>query len=583
MSARNGKSRTGAAQQAGKRQRDDLCPCGSGKSYKECCGPYHGLMYWPEDAETLVRARFSAYCLQNWDFLKGTEYYDEFPGENTYACEDMEKEAREEGRTWSSLRILESGRDKDSAYEYVRYEYTLMDPKTGVEYWEQKDYLTTIDGKIYYTTGTDFIEREAPRSESDFLRPADDDKCPCGSGKKYGKCCGPYLDGLRWPRDAKTLVRARFAAYRLQDWDFLNTTEHLDENPGETTYSLADLQEASASGCTWSGLRILDGGRDDDGYEFVEYEYKTEEPDEGERRVEQRDYFATIDGKVYYTTGKDLIDSEYLDDTGGDADALKTSHTPFEKPDPDACPCSSGKKYDECCGPYLEGKNWPEDVETMVRTRYTACVHRDREYLDKTARLYTPEEEHFSTQYLQQYLDDPQMHFFTFILYNKGVDSEGREFADWKALAVRSEDVKAGQWVERSLCERIDGKLYYVDSSATPRSEYRIAQRGYPCPCSSMEPYEKCCAPYLEGKLWPEDAKTMARTRFCALACNNWEYLERTALPREGRIFFTAASRPLLFSPNDPQWRSESCTTTAPSKPSGRALSKKVKRSVWRE
>ena len=164
MSARNGKSRTGTAQQAGKRQRDDLCPCGSGKSYKECCGPYHGLMYWPEDAETLVRARFSAYCLQNWDFLKGTEYYDEVPGENTYACEDMEKEAREEGRTWSSLRILESGRDKDSAYEYVRYEYTLMDPKTGVEYWEQKDYLTTIDGKIYYTTGTDFIEREAPKS-----------------------------------------------------------------------------------------------------------------------------------------------------------------------------------------------------------------------------------------------------------------------------------------------------------------------------------------------------------------------------------------------------------------------------------
>ena len=440
MSARNGKSSAGAAQQTDKRQRDDLCPCGSGKSYKECCGPYHGLMYWPEDAETLVRARFSAYCLQNWDFLKGTEYYDEVPGENTYACEDMEKEAREEGRTWSSLRILESGRDKDSAYEYVRYEYTLMDPKTGVEYWEQKDYLTTIDGKIYYTTGTDFIEREAPRSESDFLRPADDDKCPCGSGKKYGKCCGPYLDGLRWPRDAKTLVRARFAAYRLQDWDFLNTTEHFDETPGETTCSLADLQEESARGASWSGLRILDGGRDDDGYEFVEYEYKTEEPDEGERRVEQRDYFATIDGKVYYTTGKDLIDSEYLDDTGGDADALKTSHTPFEKPDPDACPCSSGKKYDECCGPYLEGKNWPEDVETMVRTRYTACVHRDREYLDKTARLYTPEEEHFSTQYLQQYLDDPQMHFFTFILYNKGVDCRLLACPVWGTLYIMSCD-----------------------------------------------------------------------------------------------------------------------------------------------
>ena len=360
MSARNGKSRTGTAQQAGKRQRDDLCPCGSGKSYKECCGPYHGLMYWPEDAETLVRARFSAYCLQNWDFLKGTEYYDEVPGENTYACEDMEKEAREEGRTWSSLRILESGRDKDSAYEYVRYEYTLMDPKTGVEYWEQKDYLTTIDGnmdpktgveyweqkdylttidgKIYYTTGTDFIEHEAPKSESDFLRPADDDKCPCGSGKKYGKCCGPYLDGLRWPRDAKTLVRARFAAYRLQDWGFLEETERLDPKPGEVMYSNEEVQEEAKSGVVWADLQILDSGKDAEGYEYVRYKYMRGDANEEGRPYEQKDYFTKIKGKIYYTTGTDFIEHEVP------KAKAKAESVALRPADGDKCPCDSGKK-----------------------------------------------------------------------------------------------------------------------------------------------------------------------------------------------------------------------------------------------
>ena len=74
MSARNGKSRTGAAQQAGKRQRDDLCPCGSGRPLDECCGPYLEGKAWPDDADTMVRSRFSAYCLGKFDYLVETTH-----------------------------------------------------------------------------------------------------------------------------------------------------------------------------------------------------------------------------------------------------------------------------------------------------------------------------------------------------------------------------------------------------------------------------------------------------------------------------------------------------------------------------
>lgn len=39
------------------------------------------------------------------------------------------------------------------------------------------------------------------------------DNCPCGSGNKFKKCCGPYLDGLSWPPTPEALMRSRFTAY----------------------------------------------------------------------------------------------------------------------------------------------------------------------------------------------------------------------------------------------------------------------------------------------------------------------------------------------------------------------------------
>jgi len=44
------------------------CPCGSKRSYAECCEPLHkGLP--AADAEQLMRSRYSAYALQRDDYL----------------------------------------------------------------------------------------------------------------------------------------------------------------------------------------------------------------------------------------------------------------------------------------------------------------------------------------------------------------------------------------------------------------------------------------------------------------------------------------------------------------------------------
>ncbi|NPA29838.1 MAG: zinc chelation protein SecC [Epsilonproteobacteria bacterium] len=48
------------------------------------------------------------------------------------------------------------------------------------------------------------------------------------------------------------------------------------------------------------------------------------------------------------------------------------------------CPCGSGKLYDECCGRYIEGKAHAPTAEALMRSRYTAYVRGDLDYLEAT-------------------------------------------------------------------------------------------------------------------------------------------------------------------------------------------------------
>lgn len=50
----------------------------------------------------------------------------------------------------------------------------------------------------------------------------------------------------------------------------------------------------------------------------------------------------------------------------------------------DTCCCMSGKAFDLCCGPYLEGKKSPESPEELMRSRYTAFSRGQAAYLWNT-------------------------------------------------------------------------------------------------------------------------------------------------------------------------------------------------------
>ena len=49
-------------------------------------------------------------------------------------------------------------------------------------------------------------------------------RCPCGSGKLYGKCCGPLVEGQESARTAVELMRSRYTAYARGDVDYIVET-----------------------------------------------------------------------------------------------------------------------------------------------------------------------------------------------------------------------------------------------------------------------------------------------------------------------------------------------------------------------
>lgn len=49
-----------------------------------------------------------------------------------------------------------------------------------------------------------------------------------------------------------------------------------------------------------------------------------------------------------------------------------------------ACPCGTGRGYDDCCGRFLDGGETAATAEQLMRSRYTAYVRRNQDYLRMT-------------------------------------------------------------------------------------------------------------------------------------------------------------------------------------------------------
>lgn len=160
----------------------EVCPCSSGSSYNDCCGPFHSGKSWPEFPEKLMRARYSAFAKGAVNFLHDSLHPDhrgefDIDGMKTWA----------ESSTWSGLEIIEAFSDEETPDTVGHVEFCAAYEIRGQHFdHHELSHFHKADGKWYYVDGEVF-HTPIRRSDSKVGR---NDPCSCGSGKKYKKCCG---------------------------------------------------------------------------------------------------------------------------------------------------------------------------------------------------------------------------------------------------------------------------------------------------------------------------------------------------------------------------------------------------------
>lgn len=156
------------------------CPCGSGSAFDECCGPLIGGAPAPT-AEALMRSRFTAFVTGELDHIDNTHAKS--------ARADFDRSAAESSSDtvkWVRLNILDTV-DGGESDDVGVVEFTAsfkQDGKTLIHH-ERSDFQRE-DGRWVYVDGV-INPKGQPRRVEKVGR---NEPCPCGSGKKYKKCCG---------------------------------------------------------------------------------------------------------------------------------------------------------------------------------------------------------------------------------------------------------------------------------------------------------------------------------------------------------------------------------------------------------
>ena len=87
--------------------------------------------------------------------------------------------------------------------------------------------------------------------------------CPCGLQSPYADCCGLLIRGTGYADTAEDLMRSRYTAYTLRNWDYLIQTTHSSERSEKRRKTF----EKWGKSVEWLKLEVLGskkGGLQDD-------------------------------------------------------------------------------------------------------------------------------------------------------------------------------------------------------------------------------------------------------------------------------------------------------------------------------
>ena len=157
------------------------CPCGSGLTYGKCCEPVIKGEREASTAEQVMRARYTAHAKVELDYLELSLHPDKREGYDRDVAREWSENA-----DWRGLDIIKTegggkGDDEGEVEFIAKFGWQGEDREH-----HERAYFRKESGTWYFFNGEEVKAGPYVRTAPKVGR---NDPCPCGSGKKYKKCC----------------------------------------------------------------------------------------------------------------------------------------------------------------------------------------------------------------------------------------------------------------------------------------------------------------------------------------------------------------------------------------------------------
>lgn len=172
-----------------------------------------------------------------------------------------------------------------------------------------------------------------------------------------------------------------------------------------------------------------------------------------------------------------------------------------------SCPCGNSINFEDCCEPFIKGTKLPETAEQLMRSRYSAYVRGEIEYLKST--LAPESRKDFDTEATRKWSKEAKWKKLAILSTHKGTASDTKGTVEFCAYyAYDGQDLqlhevskfrkeKEGQWLF------VDGDAHthpadenVEEAHAKPETFVRTQAkvgRNDPCSCGSGKKFKKCC------------------------------------------------------------------------------------------
>ncbi|BDD01759.1 UPF0225 protein (plasmid) [Persicobacter psychrovividus] len=154
-----------------------ICPCGRPRLYEDCCGKYITGREKAPTALDLMRSRYTAHVKANVDYIVNTTLPEQQADIDRAAVTAWAVKTQ-----WKGLEIV-STLEKEEGNEGIVEFKAFFEANGQVKQHHERSIFEKREDQWYYVGGA-----TNPSSKGDRIQR--NGQCPCGSGKKYKKCCG---------------------------------------------------------------------------------------------------------------------------------------------------------------------------------------------------------------------------------------------------------------------------------------------------------------------------------------------------------------------------------------------------------